>query len=202
MKRFGFTGLGSYALITAFIVSAGVYYTNSNNLKRLSAVREVTGEELYTKIFRDGVSVYGTLTHITFRESSNTAVLHFVSRDMQDINVLVPMNMQMLASSNLELGQSYKITGTPLARGTLSIKSLDQLEKSNPIQQIDYLESICLRNIVRQTTNSGYGTVCDNTTVIKYVSSVPVHEGKHYLGYWTEHVHTGEYTFNILGLKP
>lgn len=201
MNRFGFTGLGSYALIAALTVSAGVYYTNSNSLKRLSTVREVTGEELHTQMFRSGVSIHGTLTHVTLRESSNTAVLHFVSRDMQDIDVLVPMNEQILATSNLELGQSYKITGTPLTRGTLSIKSLDQLEKSNPIQQVNYLESICLRDIVRQTRNSGYGTVCDNTAVIKYVSSIPVHAGEHYLGYWTEHVHTREYTFNITGLK-
>jgi len=198
MNRFGFLNLGQYLLITGLISTCALYYTNSNNLGSLNNTPVVSGQELHTTIQREAVTVLGTLTRVTFRENSTTAVLNFISLDNYEIDVLLPTSLSTLRSKNLQIGQTYKITGTPLTRGVLSVKSVDQIEKSNA-QQPHKLELICFRHIHRLTASTGYGTLCGNKTVVNYQSSVVVLPNQTYTGYWTKHFDTQEMTFNITG---
>jgi hypothetical protein len=198
MNRFGFLNLGQYLLTVGLISTCTIYYANSNNLSSLNNTPVISGQELHTEIKRDAVTILGTLTRITFRENSTTAVLNFISLDNHEINVLLPASLSTLRNSNLQIGQTYKITGTPLTRGVLSIRSLKQIEKST-LQQPNRVELICFRNVHRLTDSNGYGTLCGNNTVINYQSSVAVYPNRVYTGYWTQHFNTREKTFNITG---
>jgi len=198
MNRFGFLNLGQYLLTIGLISTCAIYYTNSNDLGSLNNTPVVSGQQLHTEIKRDAVTVIGTLTRVTFRENSTTAVLNFISLDNYEIDVLLPTSLTTLRSKNLQIGQTYKITGTPLTRGVLSIRSADQIERSNT-QQPHRVELICFRQVHRLTASTGYGTLCTNNAVINYQSSVAVYPNRVYAGYWTQHFHTREKTFNIIG---
>jgi hypothetical protein len=198
MNRFGFLNLGQYLLITGLISTCALYYANSNNLGSLNNTPTISGQELHTTIQREAVTVIGTLTRVTFRETSTTAVLNFISLDNYEIDVLLPTSLSTLRSKNLQIGQTYKITGTPLTRGVLSIRSVDQIEKANA-QQPHRLELICFRSVHQLTASTGYGTLCGDNAVINYQSSVAIYPNQVYTGYWTQHFHTRERTFNITG---
>jgi hypothetical protein len=198
MNRFGFLNLGQYLLTAGLISTCAIYYTNNNDLSSLNNTPVVLGQELHTEIKRDAVTVIGTLTRVTFRENSTTAVLNFISLDNYEINVLLPTSLATLRSKNLQIGQTYKITGTPLTRGVLSVRSVDQIEKST-LQQPNRVELICFRHVHRLTDSSGYGTLCADNTVVNYQSSVAVYPNRVYTGYWTQHFNTREKTFNITG---
>jgi len=198
MNKFGFLNLGQYLLTVGLISTCAIYYANSNDLGSLNNTPVISGQELHTEIKRDAVTISGRLARITFRENSTTAVLNFISLDNYEINVLLPTSLSTLRNSNLQIGQTYKITGTPLTRGVLSVRSVDQIEKST-LQQPNRVELICFRHVHRLTDSTGYGTLCGNNTVINYQSSVAVYPNRVYTGYWTQHFNTREKTFNITG---
>jgi hypothetical protein len=198
MNRFGFLNLGQYLLTAGLISTCAIYYVSSNNLSSLNSTPVISGQQLHTEIKRDAVTISGRLTRITFRENSTTAVLNFISLDNYEINVLLPTSLSALRNSNLQIGQTYKITGTPLTRGVLSIRSVDQIEKST-LQQPNRVELICFRSVHQLTASTGYGTLCGDNTVINYQSSVAVLPNQIYTGYWTQHFSTRERTFNITG---
>jgi len=198
MNKFGFLNLGQYLLTIGLISTCTVYYANSNNLGSLNNTPVLSGQALHTEIKRDAVTIIGTLTRVTFRENSTTAVLNFISLDNYEINVLLPTSLATLRNANLQIGQTYKITGTPLTRGVLSIKTLKQIERTNT-QQPHKLELICFRNIHQLTASTGYATLCRGNTVINYQSSVAVLPNQVYTGYWTQHFNSRERTFNITG---
>jgi hypothetical protein len=198
MNRFGFLNLGQYFLITGLISTCAIYYANSNNLSNLNNTPVVSGQELHTTIQREAVTVFGTLTRVIFKENSTTAVLNFTSLDNYEIDVLLPTSLSTLRNADLQIGQTYKISGTPLARGVLSIKSLNQIEKSK-VHQPQKIELICFRHVHQLTDSTGYGTLCRNDTVVNYQSSVAVLPNQVYAGYWTQHFDTQERVFNITG---
>ncbi len=198
MNGLGFLNLGQYLLITGLISTCAIYYTNSNNLSSLNNTPLISGQELHTTIQREAVTVVGTLTGVTFRKNSTTAVLHFISLDHYEINVLLPTSLSTLQKADLKIGQAYKVSGTPLTRGVLSIKSLNQVEKSNTHQPYKF-ELICFRQVHPLTNSTGYGTLCRDNTTVNYQSSVIVLPNQVYKGYWTQNFNTRERTFNITG---
>jgi len=198
MNRLGFLNLGQYLLIAGLISTCAIYYRNSNNLSNLNNTPLISGQELHTTIQREAVAVVGTLTRVIFRENSTTAVLNFISLDNYEIDVLLPISLSTLRSADLQIGQTYKISGTPLARGVLSVKSLKQIEKSKTYQPQN-IELICFRHVHRLTDSAGYGTLCRDNTFVNYRSSVVVLPNQVYTGYWTQHFDTREKVFNITG---
>jgi len=198
MNGLRFLNLGQYLLITGLISTCAIYYTNSNNLNNLNNTPVVSGQELHTTIQREAVTVFGTLTRVTFKENSTTAVLSFISLDNYEIDVLLPTSLSTLRNANLQIGQTYKISGTPLARGVLSIRSPNQIEKSK-VHQPQKIELICFRRVQQLTDSTGYGTLCRDNTIVNYQSSVAVLPNQVYAGYWTQHFDTREKVFNITG---